>query len=190
MPRILRHHNKVYISIAPQPTEFAFSLLSIWKSLLWMHTFCFRLCRFRSGTGSGGEGEFEKSMASWNNGHAVLQRERLSFVKVPAGGGEKQQPSLMAPPCRPPASPRRLQSYAFKEFTYRCKRTEDPHTTILYPAYGGVPLCVISSQITNTREIMRKNQKTSTKAVMETSSLLRRCFRCVGLSAVERRENC
>lgn len=127
-----------------------------------------------------GEGEFQKSMASWNNGHAVLQRERLSFVKVPAGGGEKQQPSLMAPPCRPPASPRRLQSYAFKEFTYRCKRTEDPHTTILHSAYGGVPLCVISSQITNTREIMRKNQKTSTKVVMKTSSMLRRYFRCVG----------
>lgn len=50
-----------------------------------------------------GEGEFAESMGSWNNGHAVLQRERRSFVKVPAGGGGKQQPSLMAPPCRPPA---------------------------------------------------------------------------------------
>ena len=43
--------NWIHISIVINGTEFAFPLLSMWKSLLWMHTFCFRLCRFRSGTG-------------------------------------------------------------------------------------------------------------------------------------------
>jgi len=104
------------------------------------------------------EGEFAESMGSWNNGHAVLQRERRSFVKVPAGGGEKQQPSLMAPPCRPPASPRRLQSYAFKEFTYRRNRTEDQHTTLHHCACGGALLYMISSHMGNTRRSGRSNR--------------------------------
>jgi hypothetical protein len=106
-----------------------------------------------------GGGELEASMGSWNNGHAVLQRERRSFVKVPAGGGEKQQPSLMAPPCRPPASPRRLQSYAFKEFTYRCNRTEDPHKIVHHSAYGAVLFYITSSQISSTRRSGRRNKR-------------------------------
>jgi hypothetical protein len=82
-------NNLRYISIALKGTEFAFPLLSIWKPVLWMHTFCLRLCKFQSGTGLREGGSSKGVLGAGTMATPVFQRERRSFVKVPVGSGEK-----------------------------------------------------------------------------------------------------